>query len=312
MGSRVGMGAVGWDQGKSLQGERQVWGSTAQGGKRYMGRGGQRRPRGDGRGRSKKRLGEGKRKGQEWGKEHSAVRCLETGQDGRWEEAGRSGASKTWAGPAGMGGPCGRGRVLRPGPRRVVYSVMARFLCALRSLPFREVPGWAVRGRADRGGLGASTGPEDAGRTRALQAPPPLPSFRFPFTCQDLGARQLVLDLALTFLGKLLRDAPARPPPSFCDSWLYIIRVGGGVTEPYEDLCKATDLLSKRAHTFFLHKMLRSRAGPQGVVSAAHPARSLLQWLLLCYTVHLLQLCMLLFASEKQAVQTLHACGSAP
>ncbi|XP_059862193.1 methionine-R-sulfoxide reductase B2, mitochondrial [Delphinus delphis] len=40
---------------------------------------------------------------------------------------------------------------------------MARFLCALRSLPFREVPGWAVRGRADRGGLGASTGPEDAG-----------------------------------------------------------------------------------------------------------------------------------------------------
>ncbi|XP_032480100.1 methionine-R-sulfoxide reductase B2, mitochondrial isoform X2 [Phocoena sinus] len=40
---------------------------------------------------------------------------------------------------------------------------MARFLCALRSLPFREVPGWAVRGRADRGGLRASTGPEDAG-----------------------------------------------------------------------------------------------------------------------------------------------------
>ncbi|XP_030617647.1 methionine-R-sulfoxide reductase B2, mitochondrial isoform X3 [Delphinapterus leucas] len=40
---------------------------------------------------------------------------------------------------------------------------MARFLCALRSLPFREVPGWAVRGRANRGGLGASTGPEDAG-----------------------------------------------------------------------------------------------------------------------------------------------------
>ncbi|XP_007100810.1 methionine-R-sulfoxide reductase B2, mitochondrial [Physeter macrocephalus] len=40
---------------------------------------------------------------------------------------------------------------------------MARFLCALRSLSFREVPGWAVRGRADRGGLGASAGPEDAG-----------------------------------------------------------------------------------------------------------------------------------------------------
>ncbi|XP_059951435.1 methionine-R-sulfoxide reductase B2, mitochondrial [Mesoplodon densirostris] len=40
---------------------------------------------------------------------------------------------------------------------------MARFLRALRSLPFREVPGWAARGRADRGGLGASTGPEDAG-----------------------------------------------------------------------------------------------------------------------------------------------------
>lgn len=164
-----------------------------------MGRGGQRRPRGDDRGRSKKRLGEGKRKGQEWGKEHSAVRCLQTGQDGTWEEAGRSGAPKTWAGPVGVGGPFGRGRVLRPGPRRVVYSVMARFLCALRSLPFREVPGWAVRGRADRGGVGASTGPEDAGRTRALQAPPPLPSFRFPFTCQHLGARQLVLDLALTF-----------------------------------------------------------------------------------------------------------------
>ncbi|KAM9091403.1 methionine-R-sulfoxide reductase B2, mitochondrial isoform X2 [Eschrichtius robustus] len=40
---------------------------------------------------------------------------------------------------------------------------MARFLCALRSLPFREVPGWGVRGRAGRGGLGASTGPGDAG-----------------------------------------------------------------------------------------------------------------------------------------------------
>ncbi|KAJ8788794.1 hypothetical protein J1605_005090 [Eschrichtius robustus] len=97
---------------------------------------------------------------------------------------------------------------------------MARFLCALRSLPFREVPGWGVRGRAGRGGLGASTGPGDAGRTRASQAPPPPPGFRFPFTCQDLGARLLVLDLALTFSGSSFgTPLPAHLLPSKTAGW---------------------------------------------------------------------------------------------
>ncbi|XP_057588443.1 methionine-R-sulfoxide reductase B2, mitochondrial isoform X2 [Hippopotamus amphibius kiboko] len=40
---------------------------------------------------------------------------------------------------------------------------MARLLRALRGLPFREAPWWAVRGRADGGGRGGSTGPRDAG-----------------------------------------------------------------------------------------------------------------------------------------------------
>ena len=168
-----------------------------------------------------------------------------------------------------MGGSCGRGRVLGRGPRRVAYSVMARFLCALRSLPFREVPGWGLRGRAGRGGLGASTGPGDAGRTRASQAPPPPPGFRFPFTCQDLGARLLVLDLALTFSGSSFgTPLPAHLPPSAtagCKLAGAGSGGGGEVTDPCKDLCKGIGPLSKRAHTSFFFFCIKCYALEPGL-----------------------------------------------